>query len=192
MYRLLRLVWLPAVTFFLGVAVALFWSASSRLAFKGELDVGDALDMVVTLLLALLLQWYFTKSFSEVRAEREMLIAQVREVQAAAAAARQAFLDAFGNSPSEASDQKIVASLRMASVQLTALERACDTANGNFRTESSIKTRQLLREYKALISDRAFNLFKPYDQETYEQSENVYARLMQELLVFSIQVNRGD
>jgi hypothetical protein len=182
---------LPVTMLLLGVLLGIFMAVAGRVTIDTKLTVGDVANALVTLLVAVALQVFFQRNFSADRVERDLLIEQTREVASAIKAARETFVAAYTGGVSVEGDLRLIAALRNASLQLTALERASEECDTDYRSPTLTDIRALLRRYRRLLTERAMNPTQQYSTETYGSAEAVFGSLSHALLKFSVHVNRA-
>ena len=160
------------------------------LEFDAKLSMGDLLNALVTLLVAVALGVIFQRNFSADRVERDLLIAQIREVGAAMKAARELVVRAYTTTTvSEDGDREIVAAVRDLSNQLTTLDQASAQCSTDYRAEPLTSARKRYTEFRRLVTERAFTT-QPYSEETYSRAETTYGLFNHALLMYSIHVNK--
>ena len=155
-----------------------------------QLGVGDLFRAAVTILVAYILGITFHRNFSEARAEKDLLLAQVKEIDVAMKATRTLFLSACFGGKSEKLEREILSSLRNVSSSLSILEKAtaeCLVAN---QSPALTKARSCYRECRSLLTDCFLATETPYTDETYTRAESAFAEFRDSLFRFSLAVNR--
>lgn len=154
-----------------------------------QLDAGDILGTFTTIVVALGLGVFFHRTFIEARAEKDLLLAQVREIQAAARLARDALLRAYHEGVSPARDAEIVAALRLLSISISSLDEVCQEC----RLDSCGAIERIMRlnrDYRLNLLERAWTA-NNYTPAEYGAAEANFARIQAALLKLMVRINRA-
>lgn len=175
-----------------GLACALLgWVASYLTVASVELltlDLGDALSVLSTLIITWAIGMVFQRQFSEVRAEKEILMSQVREVRGCLCSAREVFVHSYFDGTSAAKDRQLISALRLVSTHITALEKACDLASHKYRSNAALgEARNQFRRYRRVVADFGRS---SYTDAEYGEAESVFGGISQSLLLFTMHINK--
>ncbi len=160
------------------------------LEINRQFGVGDVFRAAVTILVAYMLGVIFHRDFSEVRAEKDLLLAQVKEIDGAMKATRTLFLRAYCDGKPEQLEREILASLKNVSGSLSILEEAtaeCLVAN---QSPALTKARKCYRKCRLLLTERFLETETPYMDDTYTRAESTFSKFHKSLFRFSLDVNR--
>ena len=160
------------------------------LEINRQFGVGDLFRAAVTILVAYMLGVIFHRNFSEVRAEKDLFLAHVKEIDGAMKATRTLFLRAYFDGKSEKLEREILASLRNVSNSLSILKKATGEYLVANQSPALTKARSCHRECRLLLTDCFLAAKTQYTDETYTRAESAFARFHDSLFRFSLDVNR--
>ena len=160
------------------------------LEINRQLGVADIIRAAVTILVAYILGVIFHRNFSEVRAEKDLFLARVKEIDGAMKATRTLFLMACFDGKSEKVDREILASLRHVSSSLSILEKATAECLVAHQSPALTKARNAYRECRFLLTDCFLATETSYTEDTYTRAESAFAGFHDSLFRFSLDVNR--
>ena len=160
------------------------------LEINRQLGASDIFRAFVTILVAYILGVIFHLNFSEVRAEKDLFLAQVKEIDGAMKATRKLFLTACFDGKPEKLEREILASLRNVSSSLSILEKATAKCLVAHQSPALTKARNCYRECRSLLTECFFATETPYTDFTYTRAESAFARFHDSLFAFSLDVNR--
>ena len=156
-----------------------------------QFGISDIFRAAVTIFVAYVLGIIFHRDFSEVRAEKELLLAQIKEIDGAMKATRTLFLGAYFDGKSEKLEREIVASLKNVSGALYILEKATAECLVADQSPALTKARRCYRQCRGVLTECFFRDNEtPYTEETYTRAEVVFSRFHDSLFRFSLDVNR--
>ena len=157
-----------------------------------QFSVGDIFRAAVTILVAYVLGVIFHRNFSEVRAEKDLLLAQIKEIDGAMKATRTLFVRACCDGKPEQLEREILASLKSVSGSLSILEEAaaeCLVAN---QSPALTEARKCYRECRSLLTGRFLEPHAPYLDDTYTRAESAFSKFHKLLFRFSLYVNKHN
>ena len=160
------------------------------LEINRQFGVSDIFRAAVTIFVAYVLGVIFHRDFSEVRAEKELLLAQIKEIDGAMKTTRTLFLKAYCDGKPEQLEREILASLKKVSGSLSILEEAaaeCLVAN---QSPALTKVRKCYRKCRVLLTERFLETETPYMDDTYARVEATFVKFQKSLFWFSLEVNR--
>ena len=157
-----------------------------------EFGVGDIFRAAVTILVAYVLGVVFHRNFSEVRAEKDLLLAQIKEIDGAMKATRTLFVRACCDGKPEQLDREILASLKNVSGSLSILEEAAAECLAANQLPTLTEARECYRECRSLLTRRFLEPDAPYIGDTYTQAESTFSEFHKLLFRFSLYLNRHN
>ena len=160
------------------------------LEINRQFGVGDIFRGAVTIFVAYVLGVIFHRDFSEGRAEKDLLLAQIKEVDGAMKATRTLFLTAYCDGKPEQLEREILASLRNVSGLLSILEEAASVCLVGNQSPALTKVRKCYRRCRALLTDGFLETEAPYMDDTYAQAEATFSTFHKALFWCSLDVNR--
>jgi len=173
-----------------GFLLAVVVMKSATLRIDPVMNIGVLANAFVTLLLAIALQVYFSRTLSSTRAQKDLLIAQGEEVKVQAQAVRSLFLKMYEQGPTVENDRELLAGLRLLSMQLTALETASSQCFPKARHESLKSARNQYRRFRRCLGNRALARGTAYTPENHQEAEQAFFKLTTDLLLFSVALDR--
>ena len=160
------------------------------LEINKQLGVGDIFGAAVTIFVAYILGVIFHRNFSEVRAEKALLLAHVKEIDVAMKATRTGFLSACFDGKSEKLEREILASLKNVSSSLSILEKATAECLVAHQSPALTEARSYYRECRLLLTDCFLATETPYTDDAYTRAEFAFETFHNSLFRFSLHVIR--
>ena len=160
------------------------------LEINRQFGISDIFRAAVTIFVAYVLGVIFHRDFSEVRAEKDLLLAQIKEIDGAMKTTRTLFLRAYFDGKPEQLEREILASLKKVSGSLSILEEAaakCLVAN---QSPALTKVRKCYRKCRVLLTERFLETETPYMDDTYARVEATFVKFHKSLFWSSLEVNR--
>lgn len=169
--------------------VAIFVMANSGhwdYSINHELDPVNVVTLAVNIFIAFFLQYYFASRASDDRAEKDILLDNVRDVFGMLRSCRDEVMSCHGIADvSKASQQKIIRLYRTLSNGLVNLQNAIEMSGCTQLTGDCDALLKKFVDYK-VAATRKF----PYDSSDISEQEQTYLNLMRELHSLGFKVNK--
>jgi len=182
--------WLiPGVCFLTGLTFGFIGRQFCEVDFEGKFDIADVLTLLATIAVAALVQYHWTKRYSDVRAEKDLLISDVKEIIAIASEVRTRFLFSFNKQElSEEDFRSIKAGLKNWGSAMSLLETSLKEAKLPEGITKLNRTKEWYFEYKRFLTGGEY--LKPYSHYTHNASEQKFLFIRNELQSLIRAINR--
>ncbi len=182
--------WLArAVILLVGITLGFIGREFSSVTFKNEFDIAHVLTIILTIIVAALLQYHAIARRSDARAEKDLLIEQVKEIIETASDVRKRFLTCFHTRTTSEEDFRLIkAALKNWSSSMSMLEDALQDCSMNKEKETLTTVKYEFFEYKKFLTGGQYLV--PYSDYTFNSSELAFKRLRSQLQVLMRQINR--
>lgn len=171
-----------------GFAIGYFDKQLLTLTWKGEIGIGDLFNFINTIIFAFLLQQYVTKRIGDRRAEKDHIIALIKEALKWVENLRSKFLTCYNKKAIEKADeQEILALTKNFSNSLSHIRLGLEHCKYKEDLKKFDELDKLYYRYKAEITGNKFPS-QPYHSGNFHREETGYQAIHAELqkLIFSI------
>jgi hypothetical protein len=159
-----------------------YWNYS----INHELDPVNVVTLAVNIFIAFFLQYYFASRASDDRAEKDILLDNVRDVFGMLRSCRDEVMSCHGvGKVSKESQQKIIKLYRTLSNGLENLQNAVEMSGCTKLTGDCEAVLKKFFDYKAAATGKF-----PYDSSDISYQERTYRTLMRELHSLAFKVNK--
>jgi hypothetical protein len=159
-----------------------YWNYS----INHELDPVNVLTLGVNIFIAFFLQYYFASRATDDRAEKDLLLDNMRDVFGILRSCRDEVMSCHGMvKVSKASQQKIVRLYRTLSNGLVNLQNAIEMSGCTKLTEDCDAVLKRFVDYKIAATGKF-----PYDSSDISYQEQTYRNLMRELHSLAFKINK--
>jgi hypothetical protein len=169
-----------------GIGFLVGFLVRRHLVFKNEVEVGDLVNLFSAFVLAFILQNAIQKRVSNIRAEKDLLIARVTATNQALNAVHDLFLRRVADLAS-IPDGAMLAVFKDLSNQLWILEKALAKSKAHSSIDlKNIKNARLAYRKRILGDDFSPG---PYSQTTINSEDRNYRRVALELVSITFEIN---
>lgn len=158
------------------------------LVFNNEVGLGDILNVTSAVAIALVLQNFAQRQFSNKRVEKDLLISSVNEVINSLRDAHQLFLQKAGNFDSVDEVTMQVAYKHFAN-NLYTLEKAIEACQPHMKGVTLQHVKRTRLNYRKAVLGGGFPSL-PYDVNAISREENMYRKMRIDLQTLVFEINK--
>lgn len=170
-----------------GVGFALGYLCRRHLTFKNEVEVGDIVDVVLAVGIALYLQNVVAQRTSNARVEKDILIARITDVSVALKEAHKLFV-ARSENLSSVNDQAMHQAYKQFANSIYIFEKALEQCP-RFKNISLELLKTARGEYRSKLLGGNFPS-RQYDLQSINGEERMYRQMSVELQTLTLSVNK--
>lgn len=178
-----------AVILLVGITFGFIGREFLSVTFKNEFDIAHVLTIILTIIVAALLQYHAIARRGDARAEKDLLIEQVKEIIETASEVRKRFLTCFHTRTTSEEDFRFIkTALKNWSSSMSMLEDALQDCNMSKEKAALGIVKYQFFEYKRVLTGGVY--LAPYSDYAFNSSELTFKRLRSQLQVLMRQINR--
>jgi len=185
------MIWCKNIVFFLaGLLAGILIFKIPKLQFIYEFKVLDLVGLVVTLIIAFIIQLYLVKKGDVDKTEKNIVIDQAKAVRERFDNVRTAAFEAYiSQQPLEIHHKRLLSLFRILANSLEVFEHSASLANINCISSSKNRLRMIYFKYKALLTDGDFR--KPISDNAFQLAEVAVNDAQRELVAIILKTNHA-
>lgn len=174
----------------LGFVAAVFFLSIQKFDFSYEIKVADILGILVTLLIALLIQLYLVKKSDANKIEKDIIIEQAKTVRNRFENVRDAFFDLYiSQTVSVERNKRMLSMLKSLANSIETFEHSFRLANSALARRPYKQIRMIYYAYKKELT--IVDVRKPFSEKTFQVAEAIFDDANRELVSIILFVNQS-
>lgn len=170
-----------------GIGFVLGYLCRRYLTFKNEVEVGDIVDVVLAVGIALFLQNIVAQRTSNARVEKDILIARITDVSVALKEAHKLFVER-SNDMTSVSDVSMYQAYKQFANNIYIFEKALEQCS-RFKNVNVEPLKALRAKYRPKLLGGNFPS-QPYDPQAISSEERMYRQMSVDLQSLTLTINK--